>query len=764
MIGSRGSAAIARAETRVLKAALAAALSALALAVPANASTTPAFTLGPDGPAAQVATNAIAVTKVCPGDFNGDGNTDVAAAVHRSSGGDGVYVAFGDGTGHLGAFTFLANNGGTDPRCIAADFNSDGRSDLAIVDRGSTGVTLEFGQSNGTFTSGGFATTGVGVGDVATGDFNGDGKIDLVTGNMNGAQGSDTASLIAISLGDGTGGFSAGPGTFFNTATDAPPSRVITADLNADGRSEVLLRTNGATKHNLYSFLAAPDGSIAQQNKFVFDTGIDMAPGVIDTDGKMDLVYASGARSQAALGDGAGGFANDSTNFYPLDATTLAQTNSIALADLNNDGLLDMALGDGGGRTDGNTDVWTEAGNGASSAPFFDQTAEGPFVIDSTSNSLDVASIVPVDINNDGRLDLVAGTTNSVGGVAVLLNTTPVPTVVTGPPSAVNGSNATVTGTVGTSGLSSSYGVDLISAGGTVFRQAPAGTLSSGTSAVSIPISGLTPQTTYRYRVYATNANGTTVGQIKTFTTTIAAPANSSPPQISGVAQPGLVLTCDPGSWSGNPTFAFQWLRGGVALAGETANTHTVTASDVGGTLSCRVTASNAGGSTNADSPGTGATATPQPPQNVTAPRVTGTGKVGQTLACAAGNWIAGGTFDYAWLRDGTAIPKATAAGYTVVRADRGHVLKCRVTVTNPDGNASADSNGVPVKPSACVVPRLRGKTVPAAKRALLAAGCRAGRVVRQPSTVRPGRVLKTTPKAGARRRLDTKVTLFVSR
>jgi hypothetical protein len=371
---------------------------------------------------------------------------------------------------------------------------------------------------------------------------------------------------------------------------------------------------------------------------------------------------------------------------------------------------------------------------------------------------------VPVDINGDGRLDLVAGTQGAgTGTVGVLLNNTPVPTVVTGPPSSVGGSTATVTGTIGTSGLSTAYGVDLISATGAVTRLPTVGTLSgSGTEAVSIPVSGLSPDTIYRYRVYATNANGTTVGQIRTLHT---GPGNTSPPQVTGTAATGQVLTCDPGTWIGSPTFSFQWLRGGVPLSAQTGSTYTVTSEDFGATLVCRVTGANANGSSSADSPGVAAVAGPSPPSNLRAPQIIGTAAVGQTVACAAGDWSAGGTFAYQWLRDGVAIAGATQAGYKVVTADATHSLKCRVTVTNPDGSASAESAAKSVPATDCVVPRLRGKTVARAKRLLVKAACRAGRVTRRRGTgVRRGRVLRSSPKAGTHRPHGTKVKLVVRR
>jgi hypothetical protein len=75
-----------------------------------------------------------------------------------------------------------------------------------------------------------------------------------------------------------------------------------------------------------------------------------------------------------------------------------------------------------------------------------------------------------------------------------------------------------------------------------------------------------------------------------------AAPQATVAPTISGTPAVGQVLTCNQGSWSGNPSsFAFQWLRNGTPIQGATASTYTVTVADYGTDLSCVVTATATG-------------------------------------------------------------------------------------------------------------------------------------------------------------------------
>ncbi len=77
-------------------------------------------------------------------------------------------------------------------------------------------------------------------------------------------------------------------------------------------------------------------------------------------------------------------------------------------------------------------------------------------------------------------------------------------------------------------------------------------------------------------------------------------PVNTAPPQIAGPPIPGARLTCVPGTWTGANSFAYQWLRDGADRAAGV--TYRPSAVDLGHTLSCVVTASNADGSTRATS------------------------------------------------------------------------------------------------------------------------------------------------------------------
>ena len=83
---------------------------------------------------------------------------------------------------------------------------------------------------------------------------------------------------------------------------------------------------------------------------------------------------------------------------------------------------------------------------------------------------------------------------------------------------------------------------------------------------------------------------------------TVIPPVNTAAPVASGTGTVGQTLTCTNGTWQYSPTFAYQWLRDGVAVSGATASTYVLVAADSTHSLSCRVTATNPAGSASAAS------------------------------------------------------------------------------------------------------------------------------------------------------------------
>lgn len=189
-------------------------------------------------------------------------------------------------------------------------------------------------------------------------------------------------------------------------------------------------------------------------------------------------------------------------------------------------------------------------------------------------------------------------------------------------------------------------------------------------------------------------------------------------PALSGNRYRGQVLSVNTGTWLDASTFAYQWQRdvagNGVftSIIGQTANTHTIDAADVGNQVRCRVTATNAFGSTagfsNAITAGELYASAPAvaplyvcgnatvtftegdeggtDPINLTQPIASGAPVVGQTVHCTDGTWSGASSFTYQWQRSSngttnwTNIGGATDNDYVVATPDIDKYLRCAVT------------------------------------------------------------------------------------
>ena len=123
---------------------------------------------------------------VAVGDFNGDGNLDLAVADNALTAGFndntwGVTVLWGDGTGSFPTSTFylLGDSAGFPVWVTAADFNGDNKTDLVCLIQGDNIAAVMMGNGNGTFAAASNFATGNLLASAAVGDFNGDGKLDL---------------------------------------------------------------------------------------------------------------------------------------------------------------------------------------------------------------------------------------------------------------------------------------------------------------------------------------------------------------------------------------------------------------------------------------------------------------------------------------------------------------------------------------------------------------------------------------------------------
>lgn len=170
---------------------------------------------------------------IAAGDFNGDGNWDLAASTDDKSAGT-LSVHLGDSTAVFALTTNLVI--GDFPRdIVAGDFNNDGILDLATADSGADSLSVFLGAANGLWGSRAQFSVGDTPHGLAVGDFNGDGKPDLVNANRDG-------NSVSLLLGDGHGGF----GRRADMAIDnGLPYSVAVGDFNMDGRPDIVTANAG---------------------------------------------------------------------------------------------------------------------------------------------------------------------------------------------------------------------------------------------------------------------------------------------------------------------------------------------------------------------------------------------------------------------------------------------------------------------------------------------------------------------------------------
>ncbi|MEO5335842.1 MAG: FG-GAP-like repeat-containing protein [Magnetospirillum sp. WYHS-4] len=174
-----------------------------------------------------------ALEGIAMADLNRDGKQDLVVTYLRSSNvgvllgnGDGTFAAHVDYTAH--------GSGGTpnEPYAVSLDdVNNDGAIDIVTANHEVGTVSVLKGNGNGTFQAATQYSTGIGSNpiDVAVADFNGDGKVDIAAVDY-------AASDVSVLLGNGTGGFSAAT----EYAVGSGPFGIITGDLDQDSRPDLV--------------------------------------------------------------------------------------------------------------------------------------------------------------------------------------------------------------------------------------------------------------------------------------------------------------------------------------------------------------------------------------------------------------------------------------------------------------------------------------------------------------------------------------------
>jgi len=333
-------------------------------------------------------------------DFNGDGKPDLAVSEPCGSdvtcstyhGSIAILLGKGDGTFHAAASPAVDQYPGA---LAVGDFNGDGKQDIAVVTFVGATVSILLGKGDGTFTAAPLSpTVGGNPNSIAVGDLNGDGKLDLVVSSYN---------TLSVLLGNGDGSFSAiAPPT-----VGSAPGGVFLVDLNGDGKLDLVLG-NGTSPY-VSVLLGHGNGTFSAATSPAAPTG-PVTVMDLNRDGKLDLLFAEGnapgfaqTTISVALGEGNGQFT--------AGPTSPVVDNGIrggVVADLNGDGKLDYAAAEG--YPSNSYEFLLGDGHGT----FNLQSA---IVVSNNGNGPGVAA----DFNADGRLDLATLNSMNSGTVSILL-------------------------------------------------------------------------------------------------------------------------------------------------------------------------------------------------------------------------------------------------------------------------------------------------------------------------------------------------------
>lgn len=276
---------------------------------------------------------------VAVADFNGDGKPDVAA---EDGADEQMAILLGDGAGGFGSPTRSATPSGPSSIPRTGDFNRDGHADIATLASGATfyegRVSVLLGDGAGHLGSPINSSTGPSPADLATGDFNRDGITDAVTANS--AAGGPPGPAVSVLHGDGSGAFTLGQ----SLSPTARPERLAVGRFDGDSYDDVAVLdvSPGHYFEPDVSVSTTHAGTgLSEVTKYPLSfTGQAIVSGDFNRDGHRDLLVEGDGHSAVLLGDGTGRFQG------PVGVGA-SDGNGLATGDFNQDGKPDLVSWDG---------------------------------------------------------------------------------------------------------------------------------------------------------------------------------------------------------------------------------------------------------------------------------------------------------------------------------------------------------------------------------------------------------------------------------
>jgi hypothetical protein len=280
------------------------------------------------------------------GDFNNDGNEDLVFGADPNGPPTQLKVALGDGNGKFQQGSRFGNFTIYPFQIVAGDFNRDGNLDLAASERGSY---VFLGNGDGTFKKPVHYNEVGSGGVIATADFNGDGILDLLVGYY----GFD----IMLGNGDGTFQKPRTALRFNKQINNCSFGQgFVVTDFNADGIPDLAFCERDQNNGKLWVALGNGDGTFKKPVSYPIKNGIygfSFAAGDFNSDGKMDLLVNYNltdvqTETDLYLGRGDGTFQPKQVVKLPGGMNYNAEL-GIVPADFNSDGLLDFIFQEPGG-------------------------------------------------------------------------------------------------------------------------------------------------------------------------------------------------------------------------------------------------------------------------------------------------------------------------------------------------------------------------------------------------------------------------------
>ncbi len=279
---------------------------------------------------------------------------------------------------------------GQNPVAIASgDFNGDGRQDMVVASQGGHELRIFLADANGRFSRADKYRLQFNPADVVVADVNGDHKLDIVVATA----GPDASGGFSVLLGNGDGTFQPEipyelPGQAFTLAV---------GDFNGDGAPDLAVSFGYGKGSGTAIILNKGNGTFGAPAGVINFVAKSIIVGDFNGDHKLDLICSTDVEIQIFGGNGDGTFESGEELGPGMDNYALA----LAVGDLNGDGKLDFVAA--GTNVDGVGTVWVYLGNGDGTF----QTAISYF-----SGSWKTDSVVLADFNGDGRLDIAASNYN----------------------------------------------------------------------------------------------------------------------------------------------------------------------------------------------------------------------------------------------------------------------------------------------------------------------------------------------------------------